>query len=189
MNTRPLLIGCLSLLVTLAACQSNHAQVDTTATEPGETTADAGPVPTDNAALLDYVGDQPYVTAEVGYRVAYILWKGDSFAGEYGELTDELVAGRIIDDCWNYGPHHRLARADIGYMVCRAANINTGLNWQLLGLGRYAYRELIYHDIAKPAGELGLVSGGEFQGIVRRADAYRAAHASASDQAQLGAAP
>ena len=56
----------------------------------------------------------------------------------------------------------------------------------MLGLGRYAYRELQYHQIAGPGGDLGLVSGGEFLGIVRKADEYKRHVGQTSDYAELG---
>ncbi len=132
-------------------------------------------VPTDqNAELMEFIGDQPYVTAEPAYRAVYILWKGADamFRGSYEELQSELEEARIIDPLWKLPPDSPVDRATIGYMIARVCNIRTGLNWQLLGLGRYAYREVAYRGIAEPAGDLGLVSGGEFLGILLRAEQY-----------------
>lgn len=132
-------------------------------------------VPTDqNAELMAFIGEQPYVTAEPAYRAVYILWKGADamFRGPYEELQAELEAARIIDPIWKLPPDTPVDRATVGYMIARVCNIRTGLNWQLLGLGRYAYREVAYRGIAEPAGDLGLVSGGEFLGILLRAEQY-----------------
>jgi hypothetical protein len=132
-------------------------------------------VPTDqNAELMEFIGDQPYVTAEAAYRAVYILWKGADamFRGSYEELQSELEQARIIDPLWKLPPDAPVDRASVGYMIARVCNIRTGLNWQLLGLGRYAYREVAYRGIAEPAGDLGLVSGGEFLGILLRAEQY-----------------
>jgi hypothetical protein len=65
-----------------------------------------------------------------------------------------------------------LNRGEVGYLMCRAAEIEQSLNWRLLRLGRYAYRDLRYLGIAGPGGEFGLMSGGEFQGILRRTEDY-----------------
>lgn len=163
--SRPcLLVGSLLIVVLVAGCRVTLMRANT---QPA--------VPTDqNAELMEFIGEQPYVTAEPVYRAVYILWKGaDSmFRGTYEELQSELEAARIIDPLWKLPPDTALDRATIGYMIARVCNIRTGLNWQLLGLGRYAYREVVYRGIAEPAGDLGLVSGGEFLGILLRAEQY-----------------
>lgn len=170
-----------SLAAGLVGCQSTQPRASSMASLP-----ESGPVPTDSsAALMDYIGGQPLVTADAGYRAAYMLWQGEMFDGDFPALRRELIAAQVIDDCWNHASDTFLTRADVGYMVCRAADINTGLNWMLLGLGRYAYRELQYHQIAGPGGELSLVGGGEFQGIIRRADEYILAH-NQTARAELG---
>ena len=129
-----------------------------------------GPIPTDSAELTAYIGDETFVTAEPGYRAVYTLWKGESFAGDFEALSAALVEGRIIGSSWDHAPDRILGRAEVGYMVCRACDIRSGLNWQLTGLGRYAWRELGYLDIAPRSSEIGYVSGGEFLGILSRAE-------------------
>ncbi len=140
-----------------------------------------------SAELMDYIGNQPFVTAEAGYRAAHFLARGESFDGDFPALSAELAGAAIIDDGWHYAPDYVLRRADVGYMICRACDIRTGINWPLFGLGRYAYRELQYLNIAGPGGEWALVSGGEFQGIVRRADEYR--RRAGGPRAELGPQP
>lgn len=152
--------------------------------------ATAEPVPRDNAELIDYLGRQPFVTAEAGYRAAYLLWRGTSFDGDFAALRDELVAAGIADRVWNHAADQRLLAADVGYLVCRAGEINRSLNWSLLRLGRYAWRDLVLLRIApNGGGELNYVSGGEFQGILRRADAYVAQRDAEGGTVELGAAP
>lgn len=125
-----------------------------------------------NAELVDYISDQPFVTAEAGYRAVYVLWKGQPYAGEYSGLQSELVNGDIAAGAWNHDPADYLDRGSVGYLVCRACEIRSGLNWMLTGLGRYAWKELQYRRIAQSGGEMGLVTGGEFLGVLIKAEEY-----------------
>lgn len=128
--------------------------------------------PPENALLIEYIGDQPFVTADAGYRAAYAFWKGgESFAGDYAALSSTLSAGGIISARWNHGADAILDRGAVAFMICRAGDIH-GLNWDLTGLGRYAWRELVHRNIARPGSELRLVTGGEFLGILQRAEDY-----------------
>ncbi|MBU0639728.1 MAG: hypothetical protein KKB50_12750 [Planctomycetes bacterium] len=149
-------------------------------------------VPTDgNAALMGYIGEQAYVTAEPAYRAIHILWRGDFFEGDFEALSAALREGGVIAPGWRHAADTFLDRAAVGYMVCRACSIKSGLNWRLTGLGRYAWRELQYRHIAGPHSELGLMSGGEFLGVLARAEDYsfRSAGPVAAEQAELGAQP
>lgn len=129
--------------------------------------------PEGNAALLHYIADQPYVTADAGYRAIHILWKREPFVGSFDELTTSLRDGRIIGESWKHAPATRLTRADIGFMVCRACDIRTGINWVVTGMGRYAWRELQFKNIAGGGGELGYIRGAELVSVLSRAGEYR----------------
>lgn len=139
-----------------------------------------------NAELVMYISDQPYVTAEPAYRAVYVLAKGTLFAGEFSELAATLANERLIGKTWQHAPNEALDRGTVGHMICRACQIRTGLNWNLTGLGRYAWRELIYHGIAEGGSEYGLLSGGEFVGILLRAEEYRHKAGQDVDRAELG---
>lgn len=159
---RTVLPAGMLLALLLTGCR---AAAPRTATQPA--------VPTDtNAELVEYISDLPYVTAESAYRAVYILANGEIFQGDYDTLEAEMLDARLIGTTWNYEADQFVDRAAVGHLVARACDIRTGLNWQLTGLGRYAYRELIYRRIAHPAGELGLISGGEFLGLLARAEEY-----------------
>jgi hypothetical protein len=130
-------------------------------------------VPTDtNAELVEYISDQPYVTAEAAYRAVYILSKGEIYGGDYDALADTMRTDGLVGGGWGYKSGTFVDRAAVGYLVARACQIRSGLNWRLFGLGRYAWRELIYRRIAHPSGEYGLISGGEFLGVLARAEEY-----------------
>ncbi|MCG3126594.1 MAG: hypothetical protein CHACPFDD_01445 [Phycisphaerae bacterium] len=144
--------------------------------------------PRDNAALVDFVSEQPRVTAEAAYRVAYVLWKGEAFAGEFDELRGVLNAGGVASPLWQHRTDDVLSRAALAHLICRAADIRSGINWTLFGCGRYAWRELQYLRIADAGSEWTRPTGGEFLGLVRRADAWRARR-SESQAAQLGERP
>ncbi len=162
------------LLGTMLGCQTVATRVD--------------PAPASNAGLMEYLGEQPFVTADAAYRAAYALWKGQSFSGDFDALATALAEGRIISSAWNLSPNTYVDRAAVGFMVARAIGVQTGVNWQLTGLGRYAWRELQYRQIAGPGGEWGLISGGEFQGVLARADEYAQQRGYRADErVQLGA--
>jgi len=156
---------------------------------PREATQPAVPTET-NAELVVYISDMPYVTAEAAYRAVHILATGEVFRGDFAALVEKMRSEGLVGKGWNHQADTFVDRAAVGYMVARACKIRTGLNWQLTGLGRYAYRELAYRGIAHPAGELHLISGGEFLGLLARAEEYlhqvgRAPY----EKAQLGPEP
>jgi hypothetical protein len=130
----------------------------------------AEPLPEDvltsSGGLIEFIGNQPFVTAELGYRAAYAMAEGEMFAGDYAALQSALVQLEIARSSWDLAPDQPLRRGQIGYLLCKSAGITSGFNWNLLGGERYAYRELVYLGIVRPAGEYGLMSGGEFQGAL-----------------------
>lgn len=134
-----------------------------------------------NAELMEHVSAQPLVTAEIACRVGHALWKGETSAAPFEELLAALKAGDVAPGHWNPGPTDCVDRALVGYLVCRAVDIRTGLNWRLTGLGRYAWRELQYRRIAGPGSDLRLISGGEFLGVISRAGEYLAARSAPAD--------
>jgi hypothetical protein len=175
----PLLVGIL-LMPLLTGCR---AAMPRTTTQPA--------VPTDtNAELVEYISDLPYVTAEAAYRAVYILANNEIFDGDFDTLAGEMKAGGLVGHGWGYGADSFVDRAAIGYLVARACGIRAGLNWQLTGLGRYAWRELIYRRIAHPSGESGLISGGEFLGLLARAEEYvHSVGRAPGERAELGSEP
>ena len=157
---RPLLLCGVSALL-LSGCQASSKNM----------TASRPPVPTDdNAALTEYIANEAYVTVEPAYRAAHILWKGDVFDGDFAALTQTLEEGRVINPHWDYAPDALIDRASVGYLLCRACDVRSGLNWQLTGLGRYAWRELGYAGVADTVSEYGYVPGGQFVGMLARAE-------------------
>ncbi|MFO0838545.1 MAG: hypothetical protein U1D55_08440 [Phycisphaerae bacterium] len=147
------------------------------------------PAPTQsNAGLMQYLGDQSYVTADAAFRAVHTLWKGAIFTGDFDALAQALADGGIISAGWNLSHDTYVDRAAVGFMVARAVGVRTGVNWQLTGLGRYAWRELQFRGIAGPGSEWGLISGGEMQGVLARADEYAQRRGLRADErVQLGA--
>ncbi len=153
----------------------------------GASAAAAPDVPRGNADLLIYIAEQPILLAEPGYRAAYVLWKGEPFTGDFDELSRVLADGKIAGSWWELSADEPLDRAAVGYLVCRAGELNSGLNWQLTGLGRYAWRELVYHGIARASSEWNLISGGEFLGVLLKTEEYLASIGRASwKRSELG---
>lgn len=174
---------CLALCVGCRVA-GDSAEITAATSRPAEAVA---PCPRDNADLVEYVSEQPRVTAEAAYRVAHVLWKGETFGGEFEELRAALASAGIASPPWNHRAGELLTRAALAHLVCRAADIRSGINWTLFGCGRYAWRELQYLRIADAGSESVRPTGGEFLGLVRRADAWRARRS--ESQAQLGERP
>jgi hypothetical protein len=173
----PTLLAGMLLAPLLIGCQAAGPRAATPLTVPSDT----------NAELVEYISDQPYVSAEAAYRAVFILAKGEIFHGDYDALATEMRTSGLIGQTWSYAPETFVDRAAVGFLVARACHIRSGLNWQLTGLGRYAYRELIFRRIAHPSGELGLISGGEFLGVLARAEEYlRKVGRSPEPTAELG---
>ncbi len=130
-------------------------------------------VPRDSSAkLIMYITDQPFVTAEPACRAVHVLAKNAPFAGDYEGLLETLRTEGWVRRNWDPEADRYLDRATVAYMLCRACAIRSGLNWNLTGLGRYAWRELQYRGIAGGGGETALMSGGEFVGTLLRAEDY-----------------
>jgi hypothetical protein len=148
-------------------------------------------VPTDtNAELIEHISDVPYVTAESAYRAVHILATGEVFQGDFSALAAKMEAEGLVGRGWHHSADRFIDRAAVGYLVARASDVRTGVNWRLTGLGRYAYRELIYHRIAHASGEYGLISGGEFLGVLARAEEYlQKTGRAAGEAAELGTEP
>lgn len=128
-----------------------------------------------NAELLEYIGDQAYLTAEPAYRAIYVLRHGQPFEGAFDALASTLASEGLIGGGWGLSSDSYIDRAAVGFMVCRACDLRGGVNWPLTGLGRYAWRELQYRRIAGAGGDTSPISGGEFLGILSRAEEYAAA--------------
>ena len=169
----------LAVFVGLAVCGCR-------ATLPAEY---SGPAPAESDALIDHLSGMPYVSADAGYRAVHALWKREPAGGDFAAVAAGLRSGGVIGD-WGHAADSLLSRAEVGYMVCRAIDIRSGLNWRLTALGRYAWRELNYLGIASPPNEIGYVTGGQFVGILSRADDYRnERRGSLTQRAELGAEP
>jgi hypothetical protein len=165
------------LSAVLSGCQSPHAP------------SDPPPPRAGSAELILYIVNEPFVTAEPAYRAIFALAQGEAFTGEFGELTDKLREGGLIGKDWTHAADQCLDRATVAYMVCRACKIQSGVNWMLTGLGRYAWRELQYKGIAEGGSETTLMSGGEFVGVLSRAGEYLQRTGKAGEQnVQLGKA-
>lgn len=141
-----------------------------------------------NAELVEYISDQPYVSAEAAGRTVFVLATGNVFDGDYGTLQTAMRSNGLLPRGWRHGPGDYLTRDEASFLIAKAIHLRSGLNWRLTGLGRYAHRELIYRGIAHPGSGLKLLSGGEFLGMLERANEYLDTHGRA-DHAELGKEP
>jgi ATP phosphoribosyltransferase regulatory subunit HisZ len=168
-----LLASVCAVLLGAAGCQRPLADNADLASLPRESSAE----------LVAHIADQPFVSAEAAYRAAYALATGASHAGSYDEVVAENVAADVAPGHWSHEPGEALTRAEVAVLLCNAAGIRTGVNWNLTRLGRYAWRELMYHRIVAPGSEYNFMSGGEFVGALSRAGDYAARRD--DDQPQL----
>lgn len=174
-----------SLFTAFAAVLTLATTTGCQATLPRHATSQ--PSPHGNAELMEYLAEQPFATAEPVYRSVYTLWKGEPFEGDFDALRGALAAGGIVDRLWGHEPATIMNCGGIGYMVCKACGIKTGVNWLLTDSGRYAWRELQYRGIASGKSEFSYLSGGEFLGLLSRADEYVHKHQKgATSQPALG---
>ncbi|MCH7873208.1 MAG: hypothetical protein IID33_16050 [Planctomycetes bacterium] len=156
--------GCVAALslCMAAGCQSTLARSGSPVAAP----------PPGNAALMQYIADLPLVTAEAAYRGVYLIAESKAFEGDYETLRDELVERGVVGSNWNHYSNTLMNRAGVAYMICKTCDIRRGVNWFLFDQGRYAWRELQHMGIGGSGTELGNLSGGEFLGILSRADKY-----------------
>lgn len=174
-----LLVGML-LAPLLTSCRVAQPRATTQPTVPTDT----------NAELIEYISEQPFVTADSAYRAVYILWKNQVFDGDFESLAAEMEAGKIAGRGWMLEPDTFVDRAAVSHLVARACDIRSGFNWRLTGLGRYAHRELVYRGVAHPSGEYHLISGGEFNGLMARAEEYlQKVGRAPGEVAELGSEP
>ena len=175
-NISFLLLTCSAMLL-LCGCQAAQPRA---ASQPA--------VPADNnAELVEYISDQPFVTAETACRATYILAKGEIFGESYDALVETMKTDKLITGHWSHAADDFVNRAEVAMLIAHAADVRTGFNWRLTGLGRYAHRELIYLGIAHNSGEFGLISGGEFLGTLARAEDFmHNAGRPAGERAELG---
>ena len=139
-----------------------------------------------NAELIEYIAEMPYVSADAAYRALHILRTNEVFEGDFDSLkaamSDQggVVAGIQPNECPD---RQELCRA-----IVRACGISPGLNYRLTGLGRYALRDLQYQRIVRTQNDYGPFSGGEFLGILARAEEYMREHADVAG-VDLGSEP
>lgn len=163
------------LVLGVAGCQA-----------PGRT-GPVAEVPRDSSAeLVAFIADQPFVTAEPAYRAVYVLWKGEPFSGDFDALADTLRSAGVACKCCRPAADRPLRRGAIAFMVCRACEIRGGINWALTGMGRYAWRELQHRGIAGPGSEYGWMSGGEFVGLLLRAEDHLRSERRDAQRVNLG---
>lgn len=152
-------LACLPVF--LAGCQASLP-----------TRANAPTPPRGNAELMEFLSNQSVVCAEPAYRAVYMLWTGDAFDGEFEALRDRFIEEKIAVRSWKHAPNTIMNRAGVAYMVCKACDIKAGANWLVSDLGRYAWKQLQSMGIAGRGTEVGYFSGGEFLGLISRADEY-----------------
>lgn len=121
---------------------------------------------------MEYISEQPFVTANAAYRAIWLMVETEPFSGGFDELTEALVDRQIVDARWHYDALQFIDNATAAYMISRAAHINSSINFALTGLGRYAWKELQYRRIAEPGSEWSLTTGGQFLALLTKTDDY-----------------
>jgi hypothetical protein len=140
--------------------------------------------PVDPATLpdtefLNYLADRPLVSVDEACRAVLILTDGTDESGSFQQRFDKLQARGIVRPAWKLRPDQAVDKGTVAYMVMRGCRIPGGVNAHLFGswgLGdrRYAVRELMFENLLpEDAGsDYQLISGGEFIGLLHKADQY-----------------
>lgn len=170
MNSRcsifAILIKAVALALPLAAITSGCAARTPRATSEPSLPADG------NSELMEYIAEQPFVTANAAYRAIWLMLESEPYSGGFDDLTQALATRKVIDARWHYDALQFIDNATAAYMISRSAKFNSSINFALTGLGRYAWKELQYRRIAEPGSELSLITGGQFLGMLAKSDDY-----------------
>ena len=137
------------------------------------------PVTVSDSDFVHYLAQVSLVTTDEAFRAMLILVDGQDGSKSFEERRDRLVQRDIVNPAWITGPEYVIDRGAVAAMVCRACKLTGGINLVIfgsMGLGdrRYALRELVYREIMTTGADYAPVSGGEFVGILTRADALLA---------------
>jgi len=150
-----------------SGCQSSGLYV-----VPGAETA----LPKDDgsAAYLDRISSGETVSENDAFRGVLMLLEVDDAKDTFRGRTEKLAAKGIVDSWWDFQADKPITRGKVAYMMYQACKVSGGVILTLTGPSqRYCLRELQYQGFVTKGSVFSPVTGGEYVGVLARADAYR----------------
>ncbi len=131
----------------------------------------------DELDFIDCMVHKPKCTVADAVRAICMLESGGDIGQNYQQRYEYLKQRGIIRDNWHLKPEQWIDRGTLAYMLLKTAKIKGGINIFLFaswGLGdrRYAYREMLYHELMEEGVSYNYVSGPELITAVGNVDRY-----------------
>ncbi len=131
----------------------------------------------DELDFIDCMVHKPKCTVADAVRAVCMLEAGEDVGTNYQQRYEYLRERGIIRDSWHLVAEQWIDRGTLAYMLLKAAGIKGGINMFLFaswGLGdrRYAYREMLYHELMEEGVSYNYVSGPELITAIGNVDRY-----------------
>jgi hypothetical protein len=127
--------------------------------------------------FLECMTHKTRCTAADAVRAVGLMMNGSDAGKNYDERYQFLLKNGIVRESWHLKPDQWIDRGTLAYMLLKAGKINSGLNCAIsnsLGFGerRYAYREMLYHNLMEEGCDYQYVSGPELVTTTGKVDRY-----------------
>ena len=127
-----------------------------------------------DAQFLFELSNKKYCSTDDAYRGMLFLIDDKDTSKDFEERTTRLVMHGVADKNWTHNPNATVTKGKVAYMLVRALEIRGGVMYNITNAcPRYALRELIHKGIIIGGTEYSKLSGGEYVGILGRADDRR----------------
>ena len=131
----------------------------------------------DDQKQLDYwheVATKSLVSNDEAFHGLLLYIDGKDDAANYNDRVASLKSRGFLPKSFNRGRDDALERGTVAVALAKHLNLHGGLTMHLLGISpRYATRELEYRDIFPPSSPQQIFTGGEFVGVIGKAEDYR----------------
>ncbi len=159
--TKILMVSLVGL--TAFSCQSSIDLTRTTLPD------DQQPEPViDSAALTFELSQKTWCSNDEGFSMMLMLAAGEDRCLNFNERLIELSVKGLADASWRLEASEPITKGTLAYMVCRVANLKTGVMMNLFPNRRYAYREAVYHGLITPGSVNEPLTAPEVVGIMGR---------------------
>ena len=174
-------VALLVTLVLLGGCPSPEVEHPLTSSLP------ADPI----AAQMDFwhgLEDRPITCNDEAFHGLLLFVKGHDESTDYDGRVAELKSMHLLSAGFNAPAKDAVQRGTVAPVQVRALKIRGGWVMMLTGPSpRYATRELMYLNLYPPSSPEQTFSGGEFVGIIGRAEDYQQGQPGESPATELGA--
>ena len=104
----------------------------------------------DSAALTFELSQKTWCSNDEGFSMMLLLAAGEDRCLNFNERLIELSVKGLADASWRLEASDPITKGTLAYMVCRVANLKTGVMMNLFPSRRYAYREAVYYGLITP---------------------------------------